>query len=233
MKHTKIWYYEFIFAGRLVKESTKTTSKTFAKQAEQTRRRELEKGFNGVSDERQERVRNVGELAKGFLSAYKVRQPKSATFAEHALGHVLHLMGGLMAVDVTDKMVVRYQTDRLKENAAPKTINDEVCFLLRVLPVGQAGAIRAQLRSQKQLRLRSSKRVGKAYTPEEKAGLIQGAKAAPRSKAIYLATMLGLHAGMRDKEIRTLTWSRLDLSKRILTVGQSKSDAGTGRTIPH
>jgi hypothetical protein len=43
-KHTKIWYYEFIFAGRLVKESAKTTSKTVAKQAEQARRRELEKG---------------------------------------------------------------------------------------------------------------------------------------------------------------------------------------------
>jgi integrase len=222
MKHTKIWYYEFIFAGRLVKESAKTTSKTVAKQAEQARRRELEKGFNGVVDERQERVRNVGESAKSFLAAYRVRQPKSATFAEHALSHILRLMGGLMAVDVTDKTVVKYQTDRLKENAASKTVNDEVGFLLRVLPVAQAGAIRAQLRAQKQLRLRSSKRIGKAYTPEEKADLIEGAKAAPRSKAIYLATMLGLHAGMRDKEIRTLTWSRLDFAKRILTVGESK-----------
>ncbi len=30
-KHTKVWYYAFIFAGRLVKESAKTTSKTVAK----------------------------------------------------------------------------------------------------------------------------------------------------------------------------------------------------------
>lgn len=120
----------------------------------------------------------------------------------------------------------------LRENAAPKTINDEVGFLLRVLPVPQAGAIRAQLRAQKQLRLRSGKRVGKAYTPEEKADLIQAAKDAPRSKAVHMATMFGLHARMRDKEIRTLTWSRLDLAKRILTVGESKTEAGTGRTIP-
>src|SRR5579863_605938 len=157
MKHTKIWYYEFIFAGRLVKESAKTTSKTVAKLAEQSRRRELEKGFNGLSDERQERIQNVGELASGFLAHYKVRQPNSATFARHALGHVARLLGDLMAVDVTDRVVVRYQTDRLKQNAAPKTINDEVGFLLRVLPVAQAGAIRAQLRAQKQLKLKSKK----------------------------------------------------------------------------
>ena len=165
-----------------------------------TRRRELEKGFNGVSDERQERIRNISELAKGFLADYQVRQPKSATFAEHALRHVLGMMGGLMAVDVTEKTVVRYQTGRLRENAAPKTINDEVGFLLRVLPVPQAGAIRAQLRAQKQLRLRSGKRVGKAYTPEEKADLIQAAKDAPRSKAVHMATMFGLHAGCATRK---------------------------------
>src|SRR5262249_30443519 len=149
MKHTKVWYYEFIFAGRLVKESAKTKSKTVAKQAEQARRRQLEKGFNGLSDERQERIRNLEELATGFLADYKVRQPKSATFAHPALGHVMRLMGDLLAVDVTDRAVMKYQTDRLKENAAPKTINDEVGFLLRILPVTQAGAIRAQLRTQK------------------------------------------------------------------------------------
>jgi integrase len=44
--------------------------------------------------------------------------------------------------------------------------------------------------------------------------------------------MLALHAGMRDKEIRTLQWDRLSLDSRIVTVGKSKTDAGTGRTIP-
>lgn len=32
LKHTKTWYYEFIFAGRLIKESAKTGSKTVAKE---------------------------------------------------------------------------------------------------------------------------------------------------------------------------------------------------------
>jgi hypothetical protein len=54
-KRGKIWWYDFIFAGRRIRESAKTTSKTVAKLAEQQRRRDLEKGFNGLEDSRDER----------------------------------------------------------------------------------------------------------------------------------------------------------------------------------
>ena len=44
--------------------------------------------------------------------------------------------------------------------------------------------------------------------------------------------MLALNTGMRDAEIKTLTWDRLDLQKRYLAVSRSKTEAGEGRTIP-
>jgi integrase len=135
-----------------------------------------------------------------------------------------------MAVDVTEKAVKNYQTARLKEKAAPKTINEEVGFLLRLL--GEAGEpIRARLRRQKALKLPIREQVGKAYTPEEKAALLAAARAA-RSPVIYPALMLALNAGMRDAEIRGLQWGRIDLVKAYLTVGDSKTEAGEGRTIP-
>ncbi len=232
LKQSKIWYYDFFFAGRRIKESAKTKSKTVAKEAEKRRRRELEEGFNGISDLRDERIRGIRELAQAFLKDYEVRQPKSARFAEYATSHLRRLLGGLIAVDVTDRTVIKYQTDRLKEDAAPKTINEEVGFLLRLLPIAQAGALRALLRQQKKLKLKANKAIGKAFSGDEKQALVAAAKAAPRSKAIHMATMLALHAGMRDKEIRTVQWSRLNLESRIVTVGESKTDAGTGRTIP-
>lgn len=154
------------------------------------------------------------------MKDYTIRQPKSASFAEHAIEHVQRLLGDLMAVDLTDKVVLQYQTDRLTEGAAPKTINEEVGFLLRLLPVAHAGAIRAQLKQQKKLKLKARKRVGKAYTEEEKVALVTNAKAAKRSKGIYFVTMLAQHAGLRDKEIRTLQWNRLNLVKRIITAGR-------------
>jgi integrase len=52
------------------------------------------------------------------------------------------------------------------------------------------------------------------------------------SPAIYAALTLALNAGMRDAEIRNLTWAQVDLEKRFLAVGKSKTEAGEGRTIP-
>ena len=54
--------------------------------------------INGLSDERQQRIRTAAELATAFLADHKVRKPKSANFAQHALGHVVGLIGDLMAI---------------------------------------------------------------------------------------------------------------------------------------
>src|SRR5258708_29052016 len=165
-KRGKVWWYEFIFAGRRVRESAKSHSKTVAKEAEKKRHRELEEGFNGLEDARDERIKTVKELAATYLEQYRVRH-RSVTFAEYAVGNVTRHLGQLMTVDVTDKTVKSYQTARLKEKAAPKTINEEVGFLLRVL--GESGEpIRARLRRQKALKLAVRNQVGKAYSPEEK-----------------------------------------------------------------
>jgi integrase len=43
---------------------------------------------------------------------------------------------------------------------------------------------------------------------------------------------IALSTGMRFSEIRTMKWSRIDLDKRMLRVGQSKTAAGTGRGLP-
>ncbi len=223
------WWYEFLFARRRVRESAKTPSKTVARLAEQRRRRELEQGFNGFEDAREDRIRSVSEIADEYLADYKLRH-KSVNFAQHAVGYVKRHLGKLMVVAITEKTVTEYQSTRLRETAAPKTINEEVGFLLRLL--GDAGdIIRVRLRRRKSLKLKVARGPGKAYTPEEKEAMLAAAKGA-RSPAIYPALMLALNAGQRDAEIRGLQWGRLDLSRAFLTVGDSKSEAGEGRTIP-
>jgi integrase len=45
--------------------------------------------------------------------------------------------------------------------------------------------------------------------------------------------VVDLNCGLRDKELRELRWQQIDLiNKKQLTVGKSKTDAGTGRVIP-
>lgn len=225
----KVWWYEFWFAGRRIQESAKTTSKTLAKLAEQNRRRELEQGYNSIEDKRDERIRSVREVAQDYLEDYLLRN-QGQTFAQYALSHVARLLGPKMIVDIDEDTVRQYQTDRLREDAAPKTINEEVGFLLRLL--GDRGdLIRLRLRKQKSLKLKGSTPVAKAYSPEEKNRLVEAARSA-RSPMIYPALMLALNAGLRNAEIRGLRWRQVDLEKQFLTVGRSKTEAGQGRTIP-
>src|SRR5260370_25542052 len=50
-KQQKVWWYNFTFAGRHIQESSKSTRKTIATEAEKKRRRELEKSFNGSASD--------------------------------------------------------------------------------------------------------------------------------------------------------------------------------------
>jgi integrase len=229
-KASKTYWYHFTFAGRHIQESTKSTRRTVARDAEKKRRLELEQAYNDTTDRRHERIRTISEMAETFLEDYRLRNPRPVTFAEYALGHVTRHLGKVMAIDMNDTTVKSYQTARLREHASPKSINEEVGFLLRILG-DQGDTIRAKLRRTKTLKLSTGRSKAKAFTPEEKAALLAEAKRR-RSPSIFPALTLNLHVGMRDKELRGLQWDRVDLQRAIVTVGDSKTEAGEGRTIP-
>ncbi len=239
-KRGDTWWYNFWFAGRKIQESAKTGSKTVAKKAEEQRRRELELGYNNIAQPKEARVQTVAEVAAAYLEEYKLKH-RSVTFAQYAIGHVTRLLGAKMVIEIDDQAVRAFQVSRLKERASGKTINEEVGFLLRLL--GEKGdAIRTKLRREKALKLKVAQNVGRAFSPEQKAALLGEAKPAAakgthsqkggRSPNILPALALALSAGMRDGEIKNLTWSQIDFEKRFLTVGRAKTEAGEGRTIP-
>jgi hypothetical protein len=61
-KRGGVWWYKFYFAGQPIRESSKSTSKTVAKNAEQQRRRELETGFHNIREVRQHRIRYLRDV---------------------------------------------------------------------------------------------------------------------------------------------------------------------------
>ena len=239
-KRGDVWWYKFRFATRPIRESAKTASKTVAKDAEKRRRRELEEGYNDLGDNRDERVQPLSRVAAAYLENYKLKH-RAGAFAEYAVGHVTRHLGRKMLVDVSDDTIKEYQVCRLKEKAAPKSINEEVGFLLRLLEE-RGDAIRAKLRRDRSLKLATGASIGKAFSGDQKDDLLKAAIPAPgkgaksqkgtRSPNIRPALELALNAGLRDAEIRNLKWVQIDFEKRFLTVGRSKTEAGEGRTIP-
>lgn len=225
----EVWWYKFYFAGRLIRESSKSTSRTIAKDAEKQRHRELEAGFHNIGEIRQQRIRSLKEIIDEYLVGYRLRY-RAVRFAEYALGHVSRLLGASLAVDIDAASVLGYQETRLRERASPKSINEEVRFLLKML--GDPGEIvRAQLRKKHQLKLPVRQQIGKAYDRNETERLRAEAMNS-KSAHIYTAFMLARNAGLRDAEIKTLTWGQIDLKARFLRVGRAKTNAGEGRTIP-
>jgi hypothetical protein len=191
-KRGGVWWYKFYFAGQFIRESAKSTSKTVAKDAENQRRRELEQGFHNLRNLREHRIRMLRDVADEYLEDYKLRF-RGITFAEYAIGHIVRRLGDKLLIDIDETEILGYQSIRLKESAAPKSINEEVRFLLTMM--GEPGdVIRGRLRKKKKLKLPARRKIGKAYEPEEIEQMRQLSRKS-RSPHIHLALTMALNAG--------------------------------------
>jgi integrase len=231
-KNGRFYHYEFFQDGRRYRGSTGTADKEEALAEERRQRERLNKSYSDILEEeaRQQRRKTLTKAADEFLVEYRLKH-ESATFAEYALGHVTDHLGKKLVVEITPNVVKAYQAARLAEKGGPKTINDEVLLLLRLCG-DQGDLIRGRMRRDKTLKLKIPPSPGRAYSADEKARMLDEARKL-RSKNIYPALVLDLNCGLRDRELRELRWRQIDLEhKKALTVGKSKTEAGTGRVIP-
>lgn len=221
-----VWWWRIKFAGRILRESAKTNSKELARRAENKRRRELEEGYHGLK--KRVAPQTFKTASDAWLELKKpTLAPKSYLIEKTNLGHILPVIGQKLLTDIDAGDISRYQQKRLKDKAAPKTINLEV------------GTVRAILRKhrlwaelQPDVRMLSvPDDIGKALNPKDEKKLLN-ACADSRSRSLLPAVLLALNTGMRYSELRLLRWQQLDLPRRTVRVGKSKTEAGTGRTIP-
>lgn len=222
-----VWWYKFRFAGRVFRESAKTTSKTLARQAERKRHQSLEEAIHGIK----KRVAPVTfataaadwlNLKKPTLAAksYRIEQ---VNLEKHLKPH----FGSILLIDLTADDVAEYQKERLREGASPKTINLELGTLRAIM---RRNRLWAEIQPDvKMLTVRDE--AGKALTADEERRL-RTACAESRSRALLPAVTLALNTGMRRGEILSLKWSQIDFLDERVIVGKSKTDAGHGRTIP-
>src|SRR6202158_3066624 len=195
-KNGRFYHFEFQLDGRRHRGSTGTTSKPQAIAEERRQRERLEKSYSQIIEEesRDQQRKTIKQAADEFLEDYRAKH-QSATFAEYALGHVSSLLGGSLVVEITPTVVKRYQTDRLKEKAGPKTINDEVQLLIRLC--GEQGVlIRATLHRDKALKLPLPPSPGRPYSAVEQARMLEEAQKL-RTPQMHAALELDMNTGLR------------------------------------
>lgn len=222
----QVWWYKFRFGGRLFQESTKSTSKEVARRAELKRRRDLDEGFHGLR--KREAPQTFNTASGRWLEDKKpTLAPKSYLIEKTNLGHLLPELGQALLTDIDATRISRYQQARLKEKAAPKTINLEVGTVRAILRRHRLwGNIQPDVRM-----LKARDDIGRALDPKEEKKLLDVC-ADSRSRSLLPAVLLALNTGMRYSELRLLRWQQVNLVRRDVRVGKSKTEAGEGRTIP-
>jgi len=226
-RQSKVWWYDFIVAGRRIRESAKTTRKTLAVAAAEKRRLALERAMAGLpSEQPAERIEDVTSLLDQYEATYGLNhRPKSLLLVRGRAKHLRRLLGGCLLPDLTERRILDYIRQRQAEGASGRTINLEIGTLSRA--IGRTwGELWPKLR-----KLEERRDVGRALTPNEEARLLDAA-AKSATPLLYPYLMVLLWTGARADEARTLRWEQVDLEAGKMTIGRSKTAAGAGRRIP-
>jgi integrase len=220
-----VWWYKFRFAGQMIRESSKSPSRTVAKDAERIRRRELEESWNQIRRRKLPPLFSVA--AADWLKTRTSIAPSTERSYKLAISQLTNDFGKQLLCDLSGEDLAGYQTRRKREGVSNRTINLELGVLRSILRRYRMWeAIAADVDF-----LKESASPGRALTHDEETALLDAASKS-RCRSLYPVIMVAINTGMRASEIRGLTWDRVDFLAKSLMVGKSKTAAGTGRVIP-
>jgi integrase len=224
-KRGDVYWFKFRFAGQMIRESAKTKSKTLAKDGERIRRRQLEESWNQVK--RRTLPPRFNQAADEWLQSAKPHlSERTQDIYDVALRcHLKPAIGAVLLCDIDASRIATYQARRKAEHVSARTLNKELQVLRQIL---KRYKLWANLQGDVKFE-RETDHIGRAMGDEEEARLLTACES-----NILLRTVvsLALNTALRKNEIRTLRWRQIDLLDRVLTVGQTKTEGGSGRVIP-
>src|ERR1035438_3768387 len=207
---SNVYWYEFIYANKRIRESAKTTRRTIAFEAEKRRRLELERAYAGLPIEAAAtRINTVLDCTKAYRVAYQQgHRAKSLTWVAERLPHVEKALGNVMLPDLTEERIRKYMQARRTEGAGGRTINMEVSMLARA--IGKKWSILWP----KVKRNEEPTDTGRAMSPEEEARLL---KELEEARSPLLATFVKglLLTCMRCGELTGMRWEQVDFAQRV------------------
>ena len=223
-----VYWCDFTYLHRRIRESTGQTKKTLARNYEDRRRRELETAVAGVAvPKAEDRIRDVKSIIESWIEVRTAgKKPRTKAYIRERCAHLIEHLGARLACDITDAVVAQYVGKRESEGAAACSINREVFLLSRALRVDRKTAW-AELGQSKH----TKEPVGKAITETEVTALLAAA-AKNRSKYALPFIATAIYSGFRAGEVRTLRWRQVDFMDGWLRSEISKTPAGEFREVP-
>ena len=224
-KRGEIFWYEFMFHGQRIRESTGSPSMTLARRAERKRRQELEEGANHLTADRKPLL--FSTAGKMYLEENPHWSDSNQRIERYNVDHLTDFFGRFLLTDIAPGDIKRYQAKRIAAGASPRTCNLEIGTLRAIL---RKARLWANIQPDVKM-LTVSDDVGQALTHEQESQLLEECVKS-RSRSLHPAVTLALSTAMRYSEIRLLRWKQLDFGNRRVWVGKSKTRYGDGRPIP-
>ena len=225
-KRGNVWWYKFKFSGQSIRESTHSTRRDVARDAERTRRREIELAINGV--ERRDPAPLFKFAVETWLASKAGKAAKTITGYEQRTKPLRAAFGDRLICDIRRQDVLSYRAERLREEKppSPRTINYEVGCLRAILE--EHGRF---VRIKRSERLRENSDVGKAVSYEQEQALLTECINS-MSPALYPLFTLAIDTGLRAAEIKALrrrdlvlTWQDGAIAAGEVIVPKSKTEA--------
>jgi integrase len=229
----RTWWYKFKFQGQLIRESTHSTRKDIARDAERTRRRELELSVNRI--ERRDPAPLFRTAAKVWLDEKAGRADKTISGYKQRIAPLNEAFGNRLVCDIDREDILKYRAQRLAaDKKSNRTVNYEIGCLRGVLEnYGLWSKV-----GRKITRLRENHDCGRAVSFDDENALLTACLNS-QSPALYAMFVLTIDTGIRASELRSLRHRDLVLlldegvvAGGEVVVPKSKTEAGKGRSIP-
>ncbi|MCX4239497.1 tyrosine-type recombinase/integrase [Paraliomyxa miuraensis] len=206
-----------------IRKVSPVPTKRGAEQLEREVRGALAAGTYG-SKEDEEEVPTFKEFAGYFIETYATTNNRPSTVREkrRTLGRgLLEHLGRLRLHQITARHVETFKARRKKDGVGPKTINEELAILSKIL--GYAGEIGELTKAPPKIRrLKVPKPAFDFLDFKEGKRLIKAARRAPEPWCAMIPT--AMWTGLRLGELRALRWEDVDLVAARLHVRQAADD---------
>lgn len=207
------WYYSFTVNGQRVTKSSRTTSKTLAKQLYQAEKVDCLRGEKKLTATNRTTLFDLGNEFLEWSKVHKRSYNRDVTIVNHLCG----FFGNRLLCDISCLDIERYKKFRVKR-VSPSTVNRELACLKKMFNL----AIQWGMTSDNPLKGVSffiePKRSFRWWKRDEIDRFLSVC-----DERMRLIATVGLNTGMRLGELLSLRWTQVDFHNRIITAEESKS----------
>ncbi|MBA3768200.1 MAG: tyrosine-type recombinase/integrase, partial [Acidobacteria bacterium] len=223
---SKTYYMDVVINGYQHRKSLKTTDWKEARRLEKAEIAQLQNRPNPTVQSKAFGGMTITAAVEAYIQQRRAQvSPRMIAYWREGAVALSRHFEDLKLKHFSLAHVAVYQSTRLQQGKAPKTINGEVSVLRQLLKYAKLWQ-GSDFDGEYKTIPNDKPPVGRALSEEEQIRLFEVAKTRHTWLNAYTAAVLGAYCGMRGCEIKALQWKDVDFISGVLDIRRSKTPAG-------